>query len=156
MDPLFQEIMNSTVVEAMGIQAVEEYPSEACGVLVGRSEHLSAIAFENIQDKLHKIDPDRYTRTSRTAYNMNTMKLARVQEEHELRVIYHTHVECDAYFSDEDQQCAMTPDGSGPILPGVDYVVMSVYDREPRELSLYRYDESSRKFEYVDGVELQK
>ena len=153
-DPLFQMIVDSVVLDAIAVQGGEEYPSEACGVLVGKGNSVEAIPFENIQDKLHAIEPERYTRTSRTAYNMNTLKLARVQENQDLRVIYHTHVECGAYFSDEDQQCALTPDGAGPVLPGVDYLVMSIYDKKARAANLYRYDEHTRQYEIVDGVEL--
>ena len=153
-DPLFEKILSSDILAEIARQGGEEYPSEACGVLVGEGAGVAVIPFENIQDKLHAIEPERYTRTSRTAYNMNTLKLARVQESQNLRVIYHTHVECGAYFSEEDQQCALTPDGTGPILPGVDYLVMSIYEREGRAANLYRYDENTGQYEVVDGVEL--
>tara|TARA_B100000579_G_C22791954_1_gene835022 strand:+ start:899 stop:1372 length:474 start_codon:yes stop_codon:yes gene_type:complete len=153
-DKLFQKIVESTVLKEIGEQGGLEYPSEACGVLVAEGNTMESIPFENIQDKLHAIEPERYTRTSLTAYNMNTLKLARVQENRDLRVIYHTHVECGAYFSDEDQECALNHEASGPVLPGVDYLVVSIYDRKPRAANLYRYDQSTNRYELVDGVEL--
>ena len=153
-DTLFQMIVDSLALGEIATQGGEEYPSEACGVLVVEGDSLVSIPFENIQDKLHAIDPERYTRTSLTAYNMNTLKLVRMQARQDLRVIYHTHVECGAYFSDEDQQCALTPDGSAPVMPGIDYLVVSIYDRKARAANLYRFDEGTHQYELVDGVEL--
>jgi len=147
-------IVDSAVLGEIAEQGGEEYPSEACGVLVAEGDSLVSIPFENIQDKLHALEPERYTRTSRTAYNMNTLKLVRVQGSRDLRVIYHTHVECGAYFSDEDQQCALNPDGSAPVMPGIDYLVVSIYDRKARAANLYRFDEGTHQYELVDGVEL--
>ena len=154
MDTLFDRIVASDVLREIEAQAAEEYPSEACGVLVDEADGLVAIPFENMQDKLHAIDPERFTRTSRTAYNLNSLKLERVRSERQVRIIYHSHVECDAYFSEEDQAGALTPDTEEPVIAGVDYLVISIYDRKARAANLYRYGSQSRRYEHVEGTEL--
>ncbi|MBR58183.1 MAG: hypothetical protein CMH54_09195 [Myxococcales bacterium] len=155
MDSLFDRIVASGVLRDIEAQGAAEYPSEACGVLVEDADGIVAVPFENMQDKLHAIDPERFTRTSRTAYNLNSLKLERIRSERNVCVIYHSHVECDAYFSDEDQAGAVTPDTSEPVIPGVDYLVISIYDRKAREANLYRYSSQSKRYEHVDGTEIE-
>jgi len=149
---MYQRIVASGVLASIEKQAATEYPSEACGVLVKDGEGVRDVAFENIQDKLHRVDPSRFTRTSLKAYNMNSLKLERLKEREELEVIYHSHVECDAYFSEEDQDGALTPDTAEPVMPGVDYLVVSMYDKALKDANLYRYDPATKRYEWVDGT----
>lgn len=153
-DALFASIVESGVLVDIAQQAADEYPGECCGVLVRDGVRLRSVPFENIQDKLHALDPERFTRTSRTAYNMNTLKLERLRSEQDLRVIYHSHVDCDAYFSEEDVRGATAPDTGEPVMPGVDYLVMSIYDRTPRAANLFRYSAATGRYEKVAGAEL--
>ncbi len=153
-DSLFSAIVSSGVLIEIGEQGVGDYPSEACGILVGEGNRLEAIPFENIQDELHAKDPERFPRTSRTAYSMDTLRLERARAHLALKVIYHTHVECEAHFSEQDHRGAVAPDTGEPLLPGVDYLVMSIYERRPREANLFRFDAGSRRFVRVAGAML--
>ena len=153
-DPLFSAIVSSGVLIEIGEQGVGDYPSEACGILVGEGSRLEVIPFENIQDELHEKDPERFPRTSRTAYSMDTLRLQRARAHLALRVIYHTHVECEAHFSGQDHRGAVSPDSGEPVLPGVDYLVMSIYERRPREANLFRFEPSTGRFVRVAGATL--
>ena len=151
-DPFFQLIVDSAALAQIGAQGAREYPAEACGVLYVEDGELRVQPFENMQDKLHALDPERYTRTSREAYNMNTLKLNRFMGSHDVRAIYHTHVECGSYFSDEDQLCALDGDTGEALYPGLDYLVVSIVDRRARSADLYRYSPETRRFEAVAGT----
>ncbi len=153
-DSLFKKMLDSDVLEEIGAHAKEAYPAEACGVLIREGEGLRTVRFENIQDKLHAIDPDRFPRSSKTAYNMNTLKLNKLWEDKTLEVIYHSHVDCGAYFSDEDHAGAVTPDTGEPVFPGVDYLVFSLLEQRPAAANLFRYSDESGRFVSVDGLEI--
>ncbi len=94
-------------------QAAAEYPAECCGVLTapaggGRSRsHLC----ENIQDRLHAEDPQQYPRAARTAYYIDPQELYNIISTAEksggsVSGFYHSHIDCEAYFSDEDKERA--------------------------------------------------
>lgn len=155
-DTLFKKLLDSNVIEEIGLHAQEAYPAEACGVLVREGDGLRSIRFENIQDKLHAIDPERFPRTSKTAYNMNTLKLHKLWENKTLEVIYHSHVEFGAYFSDEDHAGALTPDTGEPVFPGVDYLVLSLMEQKPAAVGLFRFSKESGRYDSVDGVDLSE
>jgi adenylyltransferase/sulfurtransferase len=116
---------------AIHAQAGREYPAECCGVLLVRSgppEVRRLMPCRNAQDELHARDPERFPRTSRTAYYIaheDLLEIGRRERDgYDVRVIYHSHVDADAYFSETDRRNAMV-DGS-PAYPGATYVVVSV------------------------------
>jgi proteasome lid subunit RPN8/RPN11 len=55
-------------IEQMYQHALQEYSEECCGIVTG-DEHGQTVHFcENIQNRLHAEDPERYPRDARTAY----------------------------------------------------------------------------------------
>ena len=69
------------------------------------------LACRNIQDELHAKDPERFPRTARTAYYIaheDLLEIGRRESEgFEVQVIYHSHVDAGAYFSETDRRNAM-------------------------------------------------
>ena len=114
--------------------AVEEYPEECCGIIVGNPDHNNdnvVYRCENIQNKLHEKNPENFTRDARTAYNISALELQRLLSEASskgrvFKVLYHSHPEHDAYFSEEDTRMALF-DGESPIYPGTQYLVCLLY-----------------------------
>ncbi len=107
------------------------YPREGCGVLLRAGEEgpWRVRPLRNVYDENHARDPVRFPRTSRTAYTFEPRERLGVLMEAEARgelvaCVFHSHVEGNAEFSDEDRQQA-APDGQ-PLLPGVSYLVMAV------------------------------
>ena len=99
---------------------------------------------DNIQDRLHQRDPKAHPRTSRTAYRMDDMQVSRILRETEKAggravAFYHSHIDCDAYFSEEDRNAAMFL--GEPAYPGVVYLVVSVVDGEVRGQKGFGWDE---------------
>ena len=129
--------------------ASEEYPAECCGLLTEGADGIHVHPCENIQDSLHAKDPESYPRDSRIAYYIDPQRLFDVVRQAEaaggrLLGIYHSHVDTEAYFSDEDKQRAMAWDE--PAYPGVAYVVFSVYESEVLGYKCFMWSDGERDF----------
>ena len=134
--------------------AVEDYPFECCGIVVGHPNHNEeniVCRCENIQNKLHGKDPENFTRDARTAYNISALELQRLLSEASskgrvFKVLYHSHPEHDAYFSEEDTRMALF-DGESPIYPGTQYLVVSIYSKKIRDQALFDWNPETKTFE---------
>jgi len=134
-------------------QAQREYPSECCGMIFGPrsdSNQMSRLkGFRNVQDLYHEKDPANFPRTAQTAYFIEPAELLAVhkglrKKGEEIRVIYHSHIDRGAYFSEEDKRAA-TPDGE-PAYGGADYLVVSVVKGKVKDANLFRWDPKKRDF----------
>lgn len=131
-------------------QAESEYPRECCGVITGTQEtYLRVRICRNVQDDNHAREPENFPRTSRTAYWMDPTDLLELQKElragkEDIRIIYHSHIDAEAYFSPEDVRMALL-DGR-PVYPGAKYLVISVKSCKSSDLCLYGWDEKTGKF----------
>lgn len=129
--------------------ARDDYPSECCGILTKQGkEFYSVHRCQNVQDKFHEKDPKNHPRTSKEAYRMNDMEVLRIQKEIEevggrLVAFYHSHVDCGAYFSKEDQKAAILGE---PAYPGVIYLVISSIKQVIRG---FQWEEKKRCFEEI-------
>ena len=141
-----------TLLRQMKRHAENDYPHECCGLLFGPedSNEVTEISpCQNIQDDLHKQDPAKYPRDSRTAYFIDPKQFLSHQKKLKqkgmsLRVIYHSHIDTEAYFSDEDSKAAAW-EGS-PVYPAVAYLVFSVKDRRVKEYAIYVWDPKTNTF----------
>jgi [CysO sulfur-carrier protein]-S-L-cysteine hydrolase len=95
---------------------------EACGYLEGpASEPLlcdTAVELENLANKYHAVDPESHPRTGREYFKVNSRKFERAIQEGDARarpvkVFFHSHLDCGAYFSAEDA-ASMTLGGGEP------------------------------------------
>jgi proteasome lid subunit RPN8/RPN11 len=91
--------------------ARECYPKECCGFVFGPADDPSALVGVerevNEADKYHALDPERFPRTAETYFKINELRAARAFERraadgHPIKVIYHSHCDAGAYFSEED------------------------------------------------------
>ncbi|HAA74528.1 TPA: hypothetical protein DCE37_05345 [Candidatus Latescibacteria bacterium] len=139
--------------ERIEVHALKDYPEECCGLLIQTAEGDAVVhPCENIQNKLHEQDPETHPRTPKTAYRMDDLQVARVLKETEdaggrLSVIYHSHIDCDAYFSEEDQNAAQF--FGEPAYPGVTYLVVSVVDRKIENRKAFAWSDATSQFEEV-------
>ena len=149
MSPLEKEQLDQ-----IHLHAVEEYPYECCGIVVGNpDDNRDNVVYrcENIQNKLHEKDPENFTRDARTAYNISALELQKLLSEASskgrvFKVLYHSHPEHDAYFSEEDTRMALF-DGETPIYPGTQYLVVSVYGEKVRDQALFGWKPGTKTFE---------
>ena len=126
------------VLDAIYAHAREGYPEEVCGLIVGDDEVRRC---ENRQNALHAEDPAHFPRDARTAYNLGAKDLffldKSLRSAKPVRIIYHSHVEVGAYFSDEDARAA-APDGE--LTYPVEYLVVDVTRDGVRGAKLFRFE----------------
>ncbi len=112
--------------------AEADYPSECCGVILARDAERVLMRCRNTQDAHHARDSERYPRTSRTAYRIDSKDLLEIYrkcdaEGYRVAVVYHSHCEAGAYFSATDKRDALT--NGEPSYPDTTYIVVSVANR---------------------------
>ena len=144
-------------LEKIHAQAADEYPAECCGILTaGRDGGTSEVHIcENIQDRLHAEDPQQYPRDAHIAYYIEPQELYDIistveKAGGEVSGFYHSHIDCDAYFSDEDKERAIVWDE--PAYADATYLVLSVYKRQIRGDKCFAWDAEARDFVEVDLV----
>ena len=136
-------------------QAETEYPRECCGVILGlksQAGYSRVVAARNLQDEYHEKDPAGFPRTSRIAYFLDPLQLLKLQKEIRssgecIKVIYHSHIDAPAVFSEEDRNAALA-DGV-PVYPEADYLVLSLFQGKTREAALYRWERTAFKPVFV-------
>jgi proteasome lid subunit RPN8/RPN11 len=126
--------------------AREGYPEEVCGFILGPGAAdagpVEVRRCENRQNALHAEDPAHFPRDARTAYNLGAKDLffldRSLRSERPVRVIYHSHVDVGAYFSDEDARAA-APDGE--LVYPVDYLVVDAAPGGVRGAKRFRFED---------------
>jgi proteasome lid subunit RPN8/RPN11 len=141
-------IVTPEELETVQEQAVAEYPREACGVILVRDSERRLLRCRNDQDELHRRDPERYPRDGRTAYHIaDTDRLEMLKLEDQgfsPLVIYHSHVDAGAYFSETDVRQALLQ--GEPMYPETTYVVVSVVSGRVEDVAAFRWDPAERRF----------
>jgi proteasome lid subunit RPN8/RPN11 len=116
---------------------------EVCGFVVRRDGVLHLMHVENVADRYHAVDPERFPRTSRDSYLMDPRAQLRIQRElegwwgGEIVAVWHSHVEVGAYFSEKDRADAVV-DGVQAV-PGAEYLVLGVRGGRVTEVKRFRY-----------------
>jgi proteasome lid subunit RPN8/RPN11 len=145
-------MLTAESINAISNQAIAEYPSECCGIVTGTATSQRVHPCRNRQDELHAKDPEQHPRTSREAYDIDRNEMDRIFSDaagkHEQVVcFYHSHIDCGAYFSTMDRE-VLTVFGE-PEFPGAVHVVVSVQERQVKEIKGYRWDGTKQDFETV-------
>ena len=130
-------------------QAEAEYPSECCGVILERGTERLVLRCHNAQDALRARDPARYTRDSSTAYSIHSKDLFLIgdlqKRGYRVAVIYHSHIDVDAYFSATDKRDALSG-GESPVYPEARYIVVSVRAGRLASTSAFGWSAAQRDF----------
>ena len=127
----------------------ESFPEECCGLVlsIGTKEQVRRV--ENIQNKLHALDPATYPRTAAIAYAMDPRELESVLDAAQaggakLKAFYHSHPDHEAYFSAEDKAFA-TPFGE-PTFPDAAQIVVSVIHRAVKTIKAFGWSDAMKDF----------
>ncbi len=124
------------------------YPGECCGLLFARhggDVATQVLPMENLQDKLHALDPVEHPRTSRNGFQLNAKKMQDAVRAAEaagghLLAIFHSHIDCGAYFSQEDKDMAAPPPERRPVDATLWHVVMECWPEGMRGANAFRWD----------------
>lgn len=125
---------------------------ESCGLVLGPTGDKHAdevVPMENRANKLHKLDPETYPRTGRMYFDIDPLKFERAVKAGEtngrpVKVLYHSHLDVGAYFSDTDAAAATM----GADAPTYDlaYLVTSVRAGAVDDRKLFIWDEAAKRF----------
>ena len=140
-------------VERAGIEAYAR-DEEACGYLTGPSGDPlladAAVELENLANKYHQVDPEGHPRTGREYFKINSLKFERaisegIAQERPVKVFFHSHLDCGAYFSAEDA-ASMTMGNTGGPSYQLAYLVTAVDKGEVSAHRLFIWDYSAQAF----------
>jgi len=139
--------------------AEETYPEEACGIVIGKPGDPGTNSVRrcgNLANQYHREDPIRNPRDAKTAYIMDPKDLLRVQSEAdangcEFVLLYHSHPDHEAYFSETDRELALF--GDEPVWPQLRYLVVSVKNGTVSYFKVFSWDANERQFEELSAVE---
>jgi proteasome lid subunit RPN8/RPN11 len=147
-------ILTPEETERIHAQAVAEYPAESCGVLLTRGTERRLMPCRNVQNELHAREPQRHPRDARTAYYIDPADLLRIGrlegEGFTVAVIYHSHIDAGAYFSETDRRNAMM--GTEPAYPNTTYIVTSVVAGRVDGMAAFRWDPAQKDFAPVEAL----
>lgn len=139
-------LLPATVLDQVFAHSRECYPEECCGILTGPTggRPIEVVRCTNLQNV-------RYSRgeselDARHGFFMDERELYRACRGAEERgyavlVIYHSHVDTEAYFSKQDVDGALGPDGE-PLWPGARQLVVSVHEGEVQRAGLFEWESS--------------
>lgn len=145
--------LTKETVEKLYAHALEEYPFECCGVVAGNGDDQKVHLCENIQNSLHSKDPARFTRDARTAYFIDRGDFDWIisnanENGDEIIALYHSHVEHEAYFSEEDFD-AQTVFGE-PEFPDALHVVVSIIGKKINDIKCFKWDRDAGTFDVLE------
>ncbi len=140
-------------------QAQREYPFECCGFVIGDAAVEEVRPIVNIQNEKHAANPEAHPRDARTAYLMEPRAQLAVLNEIdrrglELKLVYHSHPDHDAYFSATDRRQACAFDPNEPDYPDTAYVVVSVKQGKFSRAAAFVWDGAARDFVETELVEV--
>jgi proteasome lid subunit RPN8/RPN11 len=144
------------VIEQVSEHARASYAKdeEACGYLTGPVGTAlfcdAATPLMNLANRYHELDPETYPRTGRTYFLIDPMKFSKAVDAgntngRPLRVLYHSHLDVGAYFSETDAAAA-TMGGDKPSYDGLYYLVTSVRKGTVDDHKLFVWDPDDKKF----------
>jgi proteasome lid subunit RPN8/RPN11 len=144
-------VITRDAFELMAAHAEREFPCECCGFIIGDSSIEEVRPIRNIQDEKHATDPATFPRNARIAYLMDPKEhLAVLQEidqrKLQLKEVYHSHPDHDAYFSATDRAQACSFDPSEPDYPETAYIVISVRAGKFFRAAVFVWDGEQKDF----------
>ena len=135
-------------------QARREWPFECCGIVTGSKvqpgTELRLHPCRNVYEEMKKQDPVTFTRDAHDAFLIDPAAQLAIERQNreqgrDYYIFYHSHAQCDAYFSAEDKAAAVFPFDE-PNHPEARHLVLSIWDRRLKEAFWCRWDEGTRDF----------
>ncbi len=112
----------------MVLAAKKAYPSECCGILVGKKSEKGEIEITEIREASNQFHGQKSVH-----FQINPLFVYHLEQEIEasgLEIVgvYHSHPDCPAILSKEDEKY---------MVPGLEYVIMSVKNGEVVDVKSY-------------------
>ncbi len=147
--------ITQTAIDRVKDEAVAAYArdEESCGLLLGPAGEGPSVdevvPMENRANKLHRLDPEAYPRTGRMYFDIDPLKFERAVRAgaangRPVKVLYHSHLDVGAYFSETDAAAA-TMGGEAPTY-ALAYLVTSVRAGVVDDQKLFVWNREARRF----------
>jgi proteasome lid subunit RPN8/RPN11 len=136
-------VISRELMSELEAHALSTYPSECCGFVSGPASEPALLDAsqreDNEADKYHRLDPETFPRTSRTYFKINELRAAKAFDAGDksgrpIKVIYHSHCDAGAYFSQED---AATFASDAQLMWPCAFIVVSVQQGQIAERKLW-------------------
>jgi [CysO sulfur-carrier protein]-S-L-cysteine hydrolase len=131
------DVLREETLQRIYRHACSTYPEECCGFVFADGGYIEG---SNIQNDLHRHNPQVYQRTAANGYTFSvadTVLLNKsLRSPNPVTVVYHSHPDVGAYFSDEDQDKALF--AGQPLLP-VSYLVIDVRAAQAHGAKLFEW-----------------
>ena len=136
---------------------VEAYPEETCGFIVGNLDDAESLEtvypMRNIMNEMHREDPEQFPRTGRDGYMIDPrehMKLERSLKKagKQIKVIYHSHPDVGAYFSEKDKEEALW--NGNARYPGITFLVCATNKGKPGDAILADFNANGGDFDITE------
>ncbi|MEM1991531.1 MAG: M67 family metallopeptidase [Nitrososphaerota archaeon] len=116
--------------------ALETYPEECCGLLVGRKEDERKVIAKVVRSK------NVYMGDRRRRYVVDPLDIYNVEKDAEKRGlmligVYHSHPDYPARPSAYDAEVAW---------PSMSYLIVSIYNKGAKEVTAWIFDEKNKEF----------
>jgi proteasome lid subunit RPN8/RPN11 len=138
------------VIGEVFAHAVECYPEECCGLALGPpgSAPERVVRCTNVQNR--QLSRGESTLDASRAFWIDERELLDATRDAEaegktILLIYHSHVDSAAYFSQQDLRGALGLDGA-PLWPDAAQLVVSVRDGVVREAALFEWGDEVRAY----------
>jgi len=130
--------------------ARESYPNECCGWLTGNKDSNEASgvrsAINAYEPETHPTAKDRSAQTAFVISDGDLLALSRtLDDDVRPRIIYHSHPNGRAYFSETDKANASDPWGDGPAYP-VHQIVVGIDGDRVQEARQFAWDDEAEDF----------
>ncbi len=154
-------LMSRELLESVYQEARASYPAECCGWLAGPTSEQQATRIRTCINAQESGDhPTQAGRGVDTAYVIGGADLLALNRELDgdepAKVIYHSHYNGRAYFSETDHQVATSPWGDGPVYP-VQQLVVGIGPDRVEEAALFAWSDEDEGFIEIarfDGAEI--
>ena len=132
--------LSKDLLKQIYAQSLQSYPDECCGVIMQQGIRPCS----NILNDLHQADPATYPRTAKEGFVFSAddaLFLSKnISSDNPVKIIYHSHPNVGAYFSEEDKSNALLY--GEPIYP-VDHLVIDVQNSKVICSKLFRFIEGN-------------
>ena len=145
------------ILEDIYREARTAYPTECCGWLFGPRDGTVAASIRRCaNDQSANAYISVADRTAETAYNLSGPDLlelnSSLDSETPALMIYHSHPNGRAYFSDTDREVATSPWGGEPAYP-VQQLVVGIDSRRVVEAALFAWSDKEEGFVEINRFE---
>jgi len=149
-----RQALRDIEAEAVAAYARQE---EACGYVTGPLDDPSLAdqshPLQNLANAYHQADPEGHPRTGREYFKINVLKFeqaiqAAADSRRAVKIFFHSHLDCGAYFSDEDA-ASMTMGSEQEPTYCMCYLVTAVDQGEVTAHALFAWTPETRSFEPV-------